>query len=168
MIQSTTDFIKYFESIRRRTLNYIRAVPPEQVDWAPKAGEFTCAELIRHFGAAEVMFVRVAMEGVWHYAGQEAKKAQSLDELISGLEAVHRESMEKLGRFPDKALKAPRYGPKGEGEGYPLKAWRWLMAMTEHEIHHRSQLAVYLTLMGVQPPHIFGLGVEDLIAPSVT
>jgi len=166
MIQSTTDFIKYFESIRRRTLNYIRVVPPERLSWAPKEGEFTCADIIRHFGLAEAMFVRVAMEGVWHYAGHEAEKEAGLDELIAGLEAVHLESMEKLGRFPDEELKAPRYGPKGEG--HPLKAWRWLMAMTEHEIHHRSQLAVYLSLMGVQPPHIFGLGVEDLIALSVT
>jgi uncharacterized damage-inducible protein DinB len=42
------------------------------------------------------------------------------------------------------------------------------MAMAEHDIHHRSQLAVYLSLMDVQTPHIFGLGVEDLIALSVT
>jgi uncharacterized damage-inducible protein DinB len=38
------------------------------------------------------------------------------------------------------------------------------MAMVEHEIHHRSQIAMYLSLMGVPPPHIYGLGVEDVIA----
>jgi uncharacterized damage-inducible protein DinB len=36
--------------------------------------------------------------------------------------------------------------------------------MVEHEFHHRSQLAVYLILMGVQSPQIFGLGVEEVIA----
>ena len=36
------------------------------------------------------------------------------------------------------------------------------MAMCEHEVHHRSQLASYLTLMGVDAPDIFGLGVEDV------
>jgi uncharacterized damage-inducible protein DinB len=40
------------------------------------------------------------------------------------------------------------------------------MAMTEHEIHHRSQLAMYLLLLGVKPPHIYGLGVEELIAKA--
>ena len=74
--------------------------------------------------------------------------------------------MTKLEGFPDQGLNEPRHGPK-EG-GHPVKAWRWLMVMVEHEIHHRSQLAVYLSLMGEQPPHIFGLGVEDLIAISVT
>ena len=111
------------------------------------------------------MFVRVATEGRWNYEDHEADGEQSLDELVTLLESTHIEAMEKLERFPDQDLNEPRYGPKGEG--HPLKAWRWLMAMTEHEIHHRSQLAVYLSLMGVQPPHIFGLGVEDLIAISV-
>jgi len=166
MIQSTVDFIKYFESIRRRTLNYIRVVPSDRLSWSPKEGEFTCADIIRHIIAAEKMFVRVATEGSWNYAGHEAESEQSLDELIVLLEATHVEAMEKLKQFPDQDLNSPRYGPKDEG--HPLKAWRWLMAMTEHEIHHRSQLAVYLSLMNVQPPHIFGLGVEDLIALSVT
>jgi uncharacterized damage-inducible protein DinB len=166
MIRSTTDFIKYFESIRRRTLSYIRVVPADRLDWSPKEGEFTCADILRHISASEKMFVRVAMEGRWNYEGHEADGEQSLDELIALLESTHGEMMEKLKQFPDQDLNKPRYGPKGEGR--PINAWRWLMAMTEHEIHHRSQLAVYLSLMGIQPPHIFGLGVEDLIAISVT
>lgn len=166
MIQSTVDFIKYFDSIRRRTMNYIRVVPSDRLGWSPKPGEFTCADIIRHIIAAEKMFVRVAMEGRWKYDGHESNVKQSLEELIALLETTHVEAMDTLRQFPDQDLNEPRFGPKGEG--HPLKAWRWLMAMTEHEIHHRSQLAVYLSLMGVQPPHIFGLGVEDLIAVSVT
>ncbi len=166
MIQSTVDFIKYFESIRRRTLNYVRVIPPDRLGWSPKPGEFTCADIIRHINEAEKMFIRVAVEERWSYEGHESEQNQSLDELIALLEATHVEAMDKLRQLPDQDLNEPRPGPKGEGQ--PVQAWRWLMVMAEHEIHHRSQLAVYLSLMGVQPPHIFGLGVEDLIALSVT
>jgi uncharacterized damage-inducible protein DinB len=48
-----------------------------------------------------------------------------------------------------------------------VKAWRLLMAMVEHEIHHRSQLADYLTIMGVDPPQIYGMGVEEVITLAV-
>ncbi|MCP4356861.1 MAG: DinB family protein, partial [Chloroflexi bacterium] len=48
----------------------------------------------------------------------------------------------------------------------PVKAWRLLMAMVEHEVHHRSQLAVYLALMGVESPQIYGLGIEDIVVLS--
>ena len=166
MIQSTTDFIKYFESIRRRTLNYIRVVPSDRLGWSPNPGDFSCADIIRHMIASERMFVRVAVEGRWKYDGHESDEKQRLEELIAQLATTHVETMDTLKQFPDVGLNEPRFGPKGDG--HPLKAWRWLMAMTEHEIHHRSQLAVYLSLVGVQPPHIFGLGVEDLIALSVT
>jgi uncharacterized damage-inducible protein DinB len=166
MIQTTTDFIKYFEGVRRRTMNYIRVVPADRLAWSPKEGEFTCADIVRHILAAEKMFVRVVTEGRWNYESHEADSEQSLVDLIALLESTHTETMKKLEQFPDQNLNEPRFGPKKEG--HPLKAWRWLMAMTEHEIHHRSQLAVYLSLMDVQPPHIFGLGVEDLIALSVS
>jgi len=73
------------------------------------------------------------------------------------------ETMKKLSALPDDALMEMRPSLNGP----ELKVWRWLMAMSEHEIHHRSQLAVYLSLMGVQPPHIFGLGVEDIISLTV-
>ena len=68
--------------------------------------------------------------------------------------------MQRVRAYPDSELFTARPTLNG-----PLvKAWRLLMAMVEHEIHHRSQLAMYLMLLGVQPPHIYGLGVEDVIA----
>jgi uncharacterized damage-inducible protein DinB len=166
MIQTAADFTKFFDGVRRRTMNYIRVVPPDQLDWTPKAGEFSCADILRHIIVAEKMFVRVVIEERWKYEDHKAKQKQSLDELIASLETTHAEAMEGLRHLSDQDLDEPRSGPKGEGQ--PIKAWRWLMVMAEHEIHHRSQLAVYLSLIGVQPPHIFGLGVEDLIALSVT
>jgi len=166
MIRSTADFIRYFESIRRRTLNYARLVPPDRLGWSPGQGEFTCAHILRHILATERMFVRAALEGRWNYEGHESEEEGGLDELLALFETVHAEVMRALAQLPDANLDAPRPGPKGDGQ--PVKAWRWLMAMAEHEIHHRSQLAVYLSMLGVQPPHIFGLGVEDLIALSVS
>lgn len=164
MIHATADFIKYFEGVRRRTLNYVRVVPAESLDWAPKAGEFTCADILRHLIATEVMFVGVVTAGRWHYQGHAASGVQTLGDLLALLESTHTETMGMLRDFPDKELDTPRDGTGGQ----PLKAWRWLMLMAEHEIHHRSQLAVYLSLLGVQPPQVFGLGVEDLIAISVS
>jgi len=45
-----------------------------------------------------------------------------------------------------------------------VKAWRFLMAMVEHEVHHRSQLDCYLSLAGVEPPQIYGWRMEDVMA----
>jgi uncharacterized damage-inducible protein DinB len=68
--------------------------------------------------------------------------------------------MNKLGTLSDSALIETRPSLSGT----EVKTWRLLMAMVEHEVHHRSQIAMYLTLIKIKPPHIYGLGVEDVIA----
>jgi uncharacterized damage-inducible protein DinB len=160
MIQSIESFISYFQAIRRRTLTYLRVLPPDQLGWSPRAGEFSCGELVQHLAAAERMFVGAAVDGRWQYAGHDYDPQHSLDTLIANLEAGHVAAIARLRGLPDEQLLAAR--PTLEGPN--TKVWRLLMALVEHEIHHRSQLALYLALMGVEPPQIYGLGVEDVIA----
>jgi uncharacterized damage-inducible protein DinB len=106
------------------------------------------------------MFVGAVVDTRWRYAGHTHGAQADLGTLIAELEAGHAAAMERLRGLPDEQLLAPR--PTLDGP--ETKAWRLLMAMVEHEIHHRSQLALYLALMGVEPPQIYGLGVEDVIA----
>jgi uncharacterized damage-inducible protein DinB len=78
------------------------------------------------------------------------------------LEDTHKKSMSKLATLPDAALHQPR----ADITGQPIKASRLLMAMVEHEVHHRSQLASYLGLMGFEPPQLYGLQVDEVAALS--
>ncbi len=160
MLQSIESFVDYFEGIRRRTLNYVRIIPADQLGWSPGTGEFTCREIVRHLTAAEQMFVGAVVEGRWRYAGHTHNSEHGLEGLIADLESGHHAAMAALRALNDTALSEPRPTLNGP----TVKAWRLLMAMVEHEIHHRSQLAIYLATMGVPPPQIYGLGVEDVIA----
>ncbi len=160
MLQSVAAFSAYFDGIRRRTVNYIRTVPADRIDWAPQPGEMTCGEIVRHLAAGEQMFVGTVAEGRWLYVGHTVEGPDSLDAALADLQATHEAALVRLGTLPDSVLMTPHPTLNGP----PTKGWRLLMAMVEHEIHHRSQLAMYLSLMGVPPPHIYGLGVEDVIA----
>jgi uncharacterized damage-inducible protein DinB len=160
MLQSIPDFTRYFDSIRRRTVNYIKTVPPDRSDWAPQAGEMTCGGLVRHLAAGEQMFVGVVVGGRWLYTAHDVEGPDHLAAALADLQATHDAALAALRTLPDSTLMEQRPTLNGP----PTKAWRLLMAMVEHEIHHRSQLAMYLSLMGVPPPHIYGLGVEDVIA----
>ncbi len=164
MLQSVGAFIEYFDGIRRRTLNYVQTIPADRFEWSPRAGEMTCGDLVRHIAAAEKMFAGVAVGGEWKYAGHGRALAGDLDAAIAYLDACHAEAMARLRETSDADLSLPRPALKG----HPIKAWRWLMAMVEHEVHHRSQLAVYLAQMGVEPPQIYGLKVEEIIAQTTT
>ncbi len=160
MIQGIEQFITYFDAIRRRTIHYIRTVPADQIDWSPQATEFTCGDIVRHLAAGEQMFVGVVVTGKWVYPGHTAQVHETLETILARLADVHNTAQESLRTLTDNDLQQSRPTLNGP----PVKAWRLLLAMVEHEVHHRSQLATYLMLLGVTPPQIYGLGVEDVIA----
>jgi uncharacterized damage-inducible protein DinB len=160
MLQSVSGFISYFEGIRRRTIQFIQTVPPDRIAWAPQPGEMSCGDLVRHLAAGEQMFVGAVVRGRWLYTPPDPTSPDTLEAALADLHATHAAALEQLRALPDSTLLEPRPTLNGP----PTKAWRLLMAMVEHEIHHRSQIAMYLSLMGVPPPHIYGLGVEDVIA----
>jgi uncharacterized damage-inducible protein DinB len=160
MITSVPAFAEYFEGVRRRTRDFFGAIPPERVDWAPRAGEYTCGDIVRHVAASEAMFVGAAVDGVWRYPGHDQTMAPTLEGALALLASGHARAGERLRALADDVLAESR--PSLEPGGRPIRTWRLLLAMTEHEVHHRSQLASYLTWMGVEAPDIFGLGVEDV------
>jgi uncharacterized damage-inducible protein DinB len=43
-----------------------------------------------------------------------------------------------------------------------IVVWKWLRTMVEHEIHHWAQLYIYLNMIHVQTPPLFGLTSEEL------
>jgi uncharacterized damage-inducible protein DinB len=48
-------------------------------------------------------------------------------------------------------------------DGAPITTWKWLRAMVEHEIHHRGQIYLYLALLGVATPPLYGLTSEQVL-----
>ena len=45
-----------------------------------------------------------------------------------------------------------------------MSAWRTLLMMTEHEVHHRSQIATYAGLNGWPVHQIFGRTNESVVS----
>lgn len=162
MIERVDSFIGYFEGVRRRTVLYCRAIPAEQIDWSPRPGELSFGDLIRHIAAAEQMFVGVAVAGRWAYSGHERQLGAGHAEALAHLAASHTSALAALGTLGDEALGRERLAL----DGRPVQVWRILMLMVEHEVHHRSQIASQLSQLGVAPPQIYGLSLEEVIVRS--
>jgi uncharacterized damage-inducible protein DinB len=163
MIRSVESYIEYFNGIRRRTLTFAHAIPADRVDWSPRENEFAFGDILRHLAAVEKMTINAVVNKKWKaYPGHARDLAHELKDIIGYLETTHAEATNLLRTLSDAELQQPRPALAGP----PLKAWRLLMSIIEHEIHHRSQLAGYLTMLGVTPPQIFGLEVDDVIVMS--
>lgn len=159
MLTSIGDFVRYFEGIRRRTWAAVDRVTPDILDWKPWSGALTSGQIIRHLAGAERFFVTKIVDDRWTDALDPGPNVD-LAACRAGLEAAHREEMPRLLAVPDGRLRE-RVKDLAEGE---VSVWRLLMAMAEHEIHHRSQLSSRLSATGIGAPTLYGYQMEEVIA----
>jgi uncharacterized damage-inducible protein DinB len=158
-IETIEPFLDYFERIRERTLKVVRCIPPDEIDWTYKEGKFTFGDLIRHLAAIErYMYAENVQFKPSRYPGHGKELADGYDDVLAFMNRMHRESMEIFRRLSDEDLKKKCVTPGGVS----ITVWKWLRAMVEHEIHHRGQLYLYLGMLDIPTPPIYGLTSEEV------
>jgi uncharacterized damage-inducible protein DinB len=162
-IESIKPFLDYFERVRERTLKVIKSIPPEHIDWTYKEGKFSVADLIRHIATIErYMYAENVQLKPSRYPGHGKELADGYEEVMAFFERLHGESMAIFANLTDEDLKKKCMTPGGA----TITVWKWLRAMVEHEIHHRGQLYLYLSMLEVRTPPIYGLTSEEVLERS--
>ena len=155
------ELVRYIERIRERTMRVAACVPPDKVDWTYAEGKFTIGDLLRHLGAIERwMFAENAAGRPSTYPGHGRELAEGLPAILEYMQRMHRQSLD-IFRTVDLEAKCLTPG------GAELRAGKWLRSMIEHEIHHRGQLYMYLALLGITTPPLYGLSEEQVKARSL-
>lgn len=156
-------FVAYFDKLRERTLRVATCIPPDRVEWSYKEGAFTFGDLLRHLGAIERhMFAENAALRPSRYPGHGRELADGYDEVFAYLRRMHAESREILLALSGEDLQRKCTTPGGA----TITVWKWLRSMAEHEIHHRGQIYVYLSILGLPTPPLYGLTSEEVRARS--
>ncbi|WP_276495680.1 DinB family protein [Pontibacter litorisediminis] len=162
-IVSVSSFLDYYTRIRERTNRIIQVIPPDKMDWSYKKGKFTIADVVRHIACIErYMYAETVLGNPSRYHGCGKELADGYEQVLSLFEELHQESMAIFGSLHDSDLNRKCMTPAG----VQITARKWLRAMVEHEVHHRAQLYIYLNLLDVATPPIFGLTAEEVQANS--
>lgn len=163
-ITSVASFLDYYERIRERTLRLIYVIPPGVMEWTYKQGKFTIADMIRHIAAIErYMFAENVAGRLSCYNGCGKELADGYDEVVSFFNEMHHQSVSIFKTLNEADLQRKCTTPGGE-----ITTWKWLRAMVEHEIHHRGELYIYLNMLDIKTPPIFGLTAEEVQQKSVS
>jgi uncharacterized damage-inducible protein DinB len=159
-IQDLDVFLDYLGKVHQRTVRVARCIPADKLEWSYREGKFTLGDLVRHIAAIErYMFVETIQGKPSRYAGCGKELASSLEEVLAFLESMHGESVEIISRLTAGDLNRKCTTP----EGASVAVWKWLRAMVEHEIHHRGQIYIYLAMLGVPTPPLYGLTSEQVM-----
>jgi uncharacterized damage-inducible protein DinB len=154
-------FLQYFGNSRERTLRVARCIPPDKIDWTYAAGKFTLGDLLRHLAVTErYMWAENVHNRLSRYTSHGKELADGLENILVLMQRLHTESMEMFAKLTDEDLRRKCTNPGGTD----ITTWKWLRAMTEHEAHHRGQIYLYLSMLGVETPPIFGLTSEQVRA----
>lgn len=158
-ITSVSAFIDYYEKIRARTNRIIEIVPPDHLDFSYKPGKFTIGDQIRHIAAIERYMYGETISGrPSGYPGCGKELADGYENTVNFFNEMHRQTIEIIKSIPDENL-TRKCLTAGNN---PISIWKWLRAMVEHEIHHRAELYIYLNLLDVKTPQIFGFSAEEV------
>jgi uncharacterized damage-inducible protein DinB len=153
------EFLDYFTRIRHRTRRVVTLIPPDQLEWTYRPGKFTLGDLVRHIAAIErFMFAENVVGRPSSYPGHDVSLAAGYEETVAYFEQCHEESMQIFSSLTDEELQRPCITPGGA----ELAKWKWLRAMIEHEIHHRGQIYLYLSMLGIDTPPLYGLTSEEV------
>jgi uncharacterized damage-inducible protein DinB len=153
------ELVDYIDRIRERTMRVVACVPPDKVDWTCAPGKFTLGDLMRHLGAIERwMFAENAQRRKSSYPGHGKELADSYPQIVGYMRRMHDESMTIFRSLTDDDLDQKCMTPGG----VELGIGKWLRSMIEHEAHHRGQIYLYLSMLGVKTPPLYGLTEEEV------
>lgn len=157
-------FLDYFDKIHGRTMRVARCIPRDKVEWTYREGQFTLGDLVRHIATINrYMYAETVSGRPSRYAGCGKELADGYDEVLNFAERLHRESAEIFAQLTPEQLNGKCATP----DGASLTTWKWLRAMIEHEAHHRGQIYLYLSMLRVPAPPLYGLTSEQVRDRSV-
>jgi uncharacterized damage-inducible protein DinB len=164
-IQDLNLFLDYLDKVHQRTMRVIRCIPPDNLEWTYRPGKFTLGDLVRHIAAIErYMFAETVAARPSSYPGCGKELADGYENVVRFVEKLHAESVAIFSNLTQADLQRKCVTP----EGASITVWKWLRAMLEHEIHHRGQIYLYLALLGIATPPLYGLTSEQVRERSTT
>ncbi len=157
-------YLDYYTKTRQRTLRLIATIPPDKIEWTYHPSKFTLGDMIRHLANTErYMYGETSQFKPSSYPGHGQEFAKGYEAVVAYLNKTHEASMEIFRQIKEEDLEKKCVTPGGT----PIRLWKWLRLMAEHEIHHRGQMYTYLGMLEVTVPPIYGLTEQQMHANSI-
>ena len=166
MISDIPTFLRYFEGVHGRTVRDVSSLPVEAEAWRPpdsgdEESSWGVPDIVRHIAEARRFFASAFLGEGWVWEDWR-DRLERKDSWVPALDRSLEIFRSRLATAREERLRERIEGIAGEGPG--LSAWRALLMMVEHEVHHRSQLATYAGLNGWPVNQIFGRTNEWVVA----
>lgn len=156
--------LDYEMAMTRKTL---ARVPADKHDWKPHEKSFSLGDLADHlaqiprWGASVLQTEELDLEGV-DAKEMMPQKADSAEQRLEIFDREVRGLRDNLAHTADADMMVPWTLRMGDKEIFSLPRVATMRSMIfNHMIHHRGQLTVYLRLLEVPLPAIYGPSADE-------
>jgi uncharacterized damage-inducible protein DinB len=155
--------LQELEQEAQTTRRVLERVPESQLAWRPHEKARTLGELALHVAMVPGAVAElVATQSTVQAPEFTDPSPKSASELLGALDESIAKARNVLGGMDDNALMATWRMMKGERELLAVPRVAMLRSiMLNHWYHHRGQLSVYLRLLDVPVPSIYGPSADE-------
>lgn len=152
------------EDEAKRTQRVLERIPEDKLTWKPHPKSFSLGQLAMHI-AAQGSLAQIATKEVHEIPVQTLQappepknRREILDTFAQGMASAR----EVLGKLDDATLTSTWTGQVNGKTILALPRVGFIrMVMLNHIYHHRGQLSVYLRLLNVAVPSIYGPSADE-------
>ena len=144
------------------TRRVLERVPTEKLGWKPHPKSMSLGVLALHVAASPGVICGWAAEDETHFKGEPSPTPASTDEILAAHDQSVKKSKEILGSLGDEGLKKMWCAKAGGNTLMTTPKAALVRAIVlNHWTHHRGQLSVYLRLLDVAVPSIYGPSADE-------
>ena len=145
------------------TRRVLERVPQAHLGWKPHEKSMTLGQLAQHVASVPGRIAEIAAKPFLQPPPQFVQpQATSAGDLVPTLEQSVATARTLLGGMDDQAMHATWRIMNGDHEVMALPRIAFLRSvMLNHWYHHRGQLSVYLRLLNVPVPSIYGPSADE-------
>jgi uncharacterized damage-inducible protein DinB len=148
--------LKEFDAEMATTRRLLERVPSEQATWKPHPKSFALGHLTQLVASMPGWITKTLREPVIDLGAQAGYSFEPTETLVEMFDRHVREAREALGAFTGEALEASWSLTRGDHVLLTMPRGEAVRQHLNHLIHHRGQLTVYVRLLDVPVPSIYG------------
>ena len=154
--------VQELENEATTTRRVLERVPSDKLAWKPHAKSMSLGELAMHVAMSPGVICGWASQDVTQLTGEKTPAPKSTAEILAAHDQSLKTSKDLLGQIGDAGLDKMWSAKAGDNTLMSMPKASLVRAIVmNHWIHHRGQLSVYLRLLDVPLPSIYGPSADE-------
>ena len=158
----TQAILQEFDNEAKTTRRVLERVPTDKFDWKPHPKSMSLGELAMHTAMSPGVICGWACEDETKFSGEKAPVATSTAEVVAAHDKSVQTMKDTMTKLGDAGLMNEWKATAGDKTLFKMPKIALIRSIAlNHWYHHRGQLSVYLRLLDVPVPSIYGPSADE-------